>query len=74
VTVDATPKFSLPAISQVSSKQEKSGVAGFCSVRFEMSAPLGSVSGRAGRSLCYSHIHHFKTTFNLLTLTTEHCI
>jgi hypothetical protein len=43
--------------------RDKSGVARFCSVMIEMSSHLGShgpSSGRAGRSLCYSHVHHFK--------------
>jgi hypothetical protein len=42
---------------------EESGVAGFCSVMVEMSCYLGSYgpgSGRAGGSLCYSHVHHLQ--------------
>jgi hypothetical protein len=44
--------------------REKSGVAGFSSEMVEMSSYLGSygpTSGRAGRSLCYSHVHHLRT-------------
>jgi hypothetical protein len=52
--------------------REKLAVAGFCSVMVEMSSYLGSYgpsSGRAGRSLCYSHIPNFKAAlYYLLTL------
>jgi hypothetical protein len=42
---------------------DKSGVVRFCSVMVEMSSQLGLYGpglGRAGRSLCYSHVHHIK--------------
>jgi hypothetical protein len=42
----------------------KPGVAEFCSVTVEMNSYLwsyGPSSGWAGSSLCYSHVHHFKT-------------
>jgi hypothetical protein len=44
--------------------REKSGAAGFCRVKLEMSSYLGSYGpglGRAGDSLCYNHVHRFKT-------------
>jgi hypothetical protein len=44
--------------------RENAGVAGFSSVMVEMSCYLGSYgpgSGRAGGSLCYSHVHRLKT-------------
>jgi hypothetical protein len=44
--------------------KEKSGVAGFCSIMVKISSHLESYrpsSGRAGCSLCYSHVLHFKT-------------
>ena len=44
--------------------KEKSGVAGLCSVLVKMSSYQGFYgpgSGKAGRSLCYSHAHHYKT-------------
>jgi hypothetical protein len=37
------------------------GVVGFCSVMVEVSSYSGSYgpsSGRAGRFVCYSHVHH----------------
>jgi hypothetical protein len=43
--------------------RDKSGVARLCSVIVEMSSYLGLYrrsSGRAGRSLCYSHVHYTK--------------
>jgi hypothetical protein len=49
--------------------REKSGVAGFCSVMVEMSSYLGSYgpgSCRAGGSLRYSHVHHFKTALSVI--------
>jgi hypothetical protein len=45
--------------------REQLGVAGLCSVMVEMSSYLGSSgpgSGRAGGSLCYSDVHHCKTS------------
>jgi hypothetical protein len=60
--------------------RDKSGVARMCSVMVEMSSShlglYGHVSGRAGRSLCYHHIHHIKNLqFKLLfinSLITQH--
>jgi hypothetical protein len=54
----------LLTFSVLSTNREKSGVAGFCSVMVLMSSYLGSYgpsSGRAGGSLCNSHVHHLKT-------------
>jgi hypothetical protein len=44
-------------------KPESSRVVGFCFVMVEVSSYPGSYgpsSGRAGRSVCYSHVHNFK--------------
>jgi hypothetical protein len=44
--------------------RERSGVLGFCCVMVEVSSYAGSYgpsSGRAGRSVCYSDVHRFKT-------------
>jgi hypothetical protein len=61
--------------------RDKSGVARLCSVMTEMSSHLrsyGPASGRAGRSLCYSHIHHTKNCtcsyYSLNSLITKHTI
>jgi hypothetical protein len=43
------------------SKRERSGLIGFCSLLVEVSSYPGSygrIWGRAGRFVCYSHVHH----------------
>jgi hypothetical protein len=63
----------LPFIRCLASR-DKSGVGRLWSVMVEMSSRLGSYgpgSGRAGRPLCYSHVHHTKNLhFKLLSINS----